>query len=179
MSKKMRKLKTLIILVICVILTLNQHKTSVHETNQDESKFKYDLCEYVSNSRKGVNIHKGSKHKASKTAASISSIVSSSQSPISCILQEEGCPNLVSSYYTKYTAICMPCSIMMKEKLESSPYLHTLCPCCHLPSTGAPFSLCRVCLDDIQVDGYTESDWGSWHLDRNNGKIICIDLNFD
>ena len=145
-------------------------------------KFKCNFCDYESTSQKGVNIHKGSKHKLSKASTESTSpafSITPSQSPINCILHEEGCRNVVTSYYNSYTAICISCSLLMKAKLESSPFPSDLCCCCHQPSNGASNLFCSECLSSIQVDGYLESTWGSWHLDRNCDKIVCIDLNFD
>ena len=101
------------------------------------------------------------------------------QSPIKCIMFEEGCTNVVSEYFNNYTAICEPCSAYMSTKLKSTPYPHNLCPCCHELSEGLPLSLCITCLEEIYQDGYAESQWGSWHIDRSSGKIVCINLNYD
>ena len=135
---------------------------------------------------KGVNIHKGSKHKHYKSSNSTTATssaqtfsFSSFQTPINCILEEEGCQNVVTSYFNKYTAICSTCTIFMDEKLKASAFSPDICPCCHQPSSGAPLSLCLDCLNSIQDDGYLDSSWGSWHLDRISGRIICIYLDFD
>ena len=43
---------------------LSEHVRYVHASNLDEKlDYKFDFCEYKSYSQKGVNIHKGSKHK--------------------------------------------------------------------------------------------------------------------
>ena len=101
------------------------------------------------------------------------------QCPINCIRQENGCQNIVKSYYNKYTAICNSCILVMEEKLKLTPFPHNLCPCCHQPSGSVPLSLCSECLEDIHQDGWTESGHGAWHLDPTNGRIRCIYLNFD
>ena len=54
--------------------------------------------------------------------------VSPAQAPIYCIRYENGCQNLVYSYFTKYTAICDSCSMYIDEQLKLSPYPHDLCP---------------------------------------------------
>ena len=132
---------------------LREHKESVHVSNLDEELiFKCDLCDYKSKSRKGVNIHKGSKHKNFTSALASVSVPPSeyvqSQTPLNCILYEEGCPNMISSYYSKYTAICNSCSIMLENKLQSTPFSHDLCPCCHEVSGRTPLSLCTDCLNE-------------------------------
>ena len=104
---------------------------------------------------------------------------SNTQVPINCIMFEEGCTNLVSKYFNMYTAICRHCSDLLETKLMTSPYPHDLCPCCHQHVEGSKLSLCAECLEEIYRDGYAESPWGSWHLDRDNGKIVCISLSFD
>ena len=149
----------------------NEHEETIHEESQ--LSFKCDLCDYKSKSQKGVNIHKGSKHKSSSTSST-----SPSQTPINCILQDEGCQSIVTSYYSKYTAICNSCKHLLAEKLKSTPFSHDLCPCCHKLSRGPPLSLCNECVEDIHTAGWTDSPWGSWHLDRFSGEIICIDLDF-
>ena len=99
----------------------------------------------------------------------------SNQVPINCIRAENGCPNLITSYYNRYTAICATCENFLEEKLKSTPFSHSLCPCCHKP-TEVLLSLCSECLIDIEDDGWVETGWGSWHLDRKLGKIVCISL---
>ena len=112
------------------------------------------------------------------TSMSLESSAVHPQTPVKCIRYSDGCKAIISSYYTEYTAICEPCSTLLKKKLMTTPFPHDLCPCCHQASNGPPLSLCMECLDDIQLDGYTESGYGAWHLDRNTGEIICISLDF-
>ena len=107
-----------------------------------------------------------------------SNLAECQQTPIYCIRYENGCRNIIRSYYTKYTAICEPCTTYLKKKLKTTPYSHKICPCCHEVSNGPPLSLCQECLDDIKSDGWTESGFGAWHLDRNTGEILCISLDF-
>ena len=102
----------------------------------------------------------------------------SNQVPISCIRREEGCKNMIDTYYNEYTAICDPCSTFLAQKLTETPFSHNLCPCCHKHSSGPLLSLCAECHDDILQDGWTESQWGSWHMDKMKGKIVCIYLDF-
>ena len=142
--------------------------------------FRCDLCNYESKSERGVKIHRRAKHKSSKSSStSTPSTLISHQTPINCILQGDGCPNLLTSYYSKYTAICPSCQAFIENKLLSSPFSQHLCPCCHQASNGTPYSLCSECLESIQEDGYADSSWGSWHLERTTGKILCIGLDFD
>ena len=109
-----------------------------------------------------------------KTHASPSDYI---QIPVNCIRKANGCQNLILSYYSEYTAICDTCKKYLKQKLMSTPHPHYLCPCCHKRSEGPPLSLCSECFEDIQVDGFTESGYGSWHLDRRSGEIVCISLD--
>ena len=101
------------------------------------------------------------------------------QMPINCIRHENGCRNMIYSYYNEYTAICESCSSYLAEKLKSSPYDHNLCPCCHKHSEGLPLSLCNECLEDVYDGGWCETGHGAWHLDRNSGNIVCIYLGFE
>ena len=158
---------------------LKQHHSSVHETSLEvqQMKFKCDLCAYESKSEKGVKIHRGFKHKSAPTSTSLAS--TSSQTPMNCILKDDGCPNFLTSYFNKYTAICPSCQDFLEKKLKSSPFSPDLCPCCHQNSDGLQYSLCSECLESIQDDGYADSSWGSWHLNRTSGKILCIGLDFD
>ena len=100
------------------------------------------------------------------------------QIPINCIRYEDGCRNMISSYFNKYTAICQSCSHFLEEKLQSTPYSHFICPCCHEPNTGEPLSFCAECIGDLYQDGWIETGRGSWHLDRDKNEIVCISLEF-
>ena len=162
--------------VNCVIQNSYQRTFFNNSCSQPiQAIFKCDLCSYESKSKKGVNIHRGFKHKS----ASESSTSTSYQTPINCILQGDVCPNLLTSYFSKFTAICASCQVCMENKLLSSPFSSDLCPCCQQASSGPPYSLCPECLVSIQEDGYAESSWGSWHLYRSTGQIFCIGLDFD
>ena len=132
---------------------LKKHLSSVHVTNieVEQENFK---CDYKSKSKKGVNIHRGSKHKSAPKIASPPS--PSLQTPINCILKDDGCPNILNTYFNKYTAICSSCQDFLEKKLKSSPFSPDLCPCCHQNSNGAQYSLCSECLESIQDDGYAE-----------------------
>ena len=101
-----------------------------------------------------------------------------SQTPIPCIRNEDGCRNVIYSYFNKYTAISVSCSRFLYDKLQATPYPHSLCLCYHNPSEGKPLSFCTECMDDLHQDGWIETGRGSWHLDRNNGNIVCISLDF-
>ena len=142
---------------------LKKHLSSFHETNVEvqQENFKCDLCDYESKSKKGVKIHRGSKHKSAPK--STSSTLPLLQTPLNCILKDDGCPNILNAYFNKYTAICQD---ILEKKLKSSPFCPELCPCCHQKTDGLQYSLCSECLESIQEDGYSESTWGSWHLDR-------------
>lgn len=169
---------------------LQQHVTSFHIQSphpEPEVVFKCDLCNFSSKSQKGINIHRGSKHKdltvAATTVPFTNSFPTSSQIPINCIRHKDdgtvdGCQNVILSYFTRYTAICEDCSKSLEHKLRLTPFSHDLCPCCHEISEGPPLSLCQECLQDIETDGWTESGWGSWHMDKKIGKIVCISLDF-
>ena len=173
-------------------IDMNNHKDSIHEAS---TKFKCDLCEYESASKKGVNIHKGSKHKSQKVNASnkksepaptsSASFSTSSDSlsfslapPITCIRRVDGCPNIVSKYFDKCSAICTDCSQFLDNLQKSSPFSPQLCPACHQPSGENNYSLCSLCLEWLTEDGFRESDFGSWVLDRNTGQVICTQLDF-
>ena len=94
---------------------LKQHISNVHE---NIPMFKCDLCDYESKSKKGVKIHRGSKHKSTQPSSSSQSSTSTpEQTPINFILQGDGCPNLLTSYFNKYTAMCPSCQVSMKSKL--------------------------------------------------------------
>ena len=86
---------------------------------------------------------------------------SNNQLPIFCIRHENGCQNIITSYYTKYTAICDDCLEFLENKLKTTPFCHSLCPCCHHPSGGSPFSLCSEFLVDLEDYGWIEMGGGS------------------
>ena len=164
-------------------------KTS-HEPELDKleesSKFKCDFCDHKSTSKKGVNIHMGSKHKLEKQAAlsAFSSTVTSSSTltlpkhPISCIRKVDGCPNTVNTYFDKHSAICSNCTLFMEAGQKLSPFPPNLCPCCHELVGQNSYSLCQECLSRLTGDGFTESEWGSWVMDRDQEKIVCTKLDF-
>ena len=85
---------------------------------------------------------------------------------------------MIFSYYNRYTAICEQCRTYLEDKLKKTPFAHDLCPCCHQQSDSPPLILCAECLQDIDDGGWTESGWGSWHMDELNGRIVCISLDF-
>ena len=101
------------------------------------------------------------------------------QLPINCIRHEDGCQNLIYSYYNNYTAICDSCTLFMDQKQKSTPFPSYLCPCCQRPNGGNSYSLCTECLTDIYEDGWVETGRGAWHLDRDLGRIVCIYLDFN
>ena len=152
---------------------LDEHVVNSHETVSEENLFKCEFCDYASKSKKGVKIHRTAKHKEFV-------VPTATKHPINCILSEEGCTNILYQYYDMYTAICGSCSDMLDAKFQSTPFSHDLCPCCHEPSSsGIPLSFCSECNEDIYKDGYTNSRWGGWHLDRNTNKIVCVYLDYD
>ena len=101
------------------------------------------------------------------------------QEPINCIRHVDGCENIIHSYFNKYTAICDSCILLMDQKQKSSPYSQYICPCCHQPNSGVPYSLCAECLADTYEDGWVETGRGAWHLDRDRDRIVCIYLDFN
>ena len=111
-------------------------------------------------------------------SASFGTLSEGQQVPVNCIRYENGCRKIIRSYYTEYTPICEPCTTFLKRKLKTTPYSHWICPCCHQATNGPPLTLCRECMQYIQSDGWTESGFGSWHLDRITGEVICISLDF-
>jgi hypothetical protein len=167
---------------------LKQHKKTFHA-----EIFKCDFCNYETTSRKGVNIHKGSKHKNLKTvstnlSSSVSTETTSSQAPLlenpasnpplPCRNRSEGCTQVIQNYFDKFVVICEDCIASMKSLQKSSPFSSQLCPACHQPSENGKFSFCSLCKDWIHEDGFRDSDWGSWTLNRDSGEIICIQLEF-
>ena len=144
--------------------------------------FKCKFCDHTSKSKKGVKIHTSTKHRGeTPLEETIVDVIQPPVHPIPCIHNEDGCQNLITDYFNKYTAICENCIHFLNQKQTSSPFPPNLCPCCHHVhhGHGPPFSLCPECETEIRADGYTDSPWGSWHLDGRNGKIVCIDLDFN
>ena len=140
--------------------------------------FKCESCDFVSKSQRGVNIHKSTVHKT--LSEKRTTTPEPPQIPINCIRHADGCPNLIHSYFNRYTAICDSCLVYMDQKLKSTPFSHQLCPCCHQQTDGIPLSLCSECLEDVySEEGYAESRWGAWHLDKKSKKIVCIYLDFN
>ena len=85
--------------------------TSEKHAQNQKLLFQCHLCTYSSTSQKGVNIHKGAKHKAEKmnttksinispapTTASISS--ADLKDPVPCFGHDEGCTKLVDGILT-------------------------------------------------------------------------------
>ena len=107
-------------------LKVKTNSPEAHENNEEQSllnpnqkQFYCELCEFVSNSKKGVRIHTSAKHNEN------------SKPPIVCIRSEDGCANKIDSYYNADTAVCTSCTKMLDSMQKSSPYSHSLCPCCH------------------------------------------------
>ena len=118
-----------------------------YETPQTEDlKFKCDVCNYETTTQKGVNIHKGAKHKQKKSEiTSTPKLIPlpSSQPQILCVRRSDGCPNIVERKLNQHTAMCENCQLLMVATQNSSPFSSSLCPCCHEPS--GPYSLCSTC----------------------------------
>jgi hypothetical protein len=144
--------------------------------------------EYTSLSRKGVNIHKGSKHKnqtrTSSTTAPTSTCPESSttapilKSPRPCYRHDEGCTNILTDYFDEHSALCNDCiRIMEWKQKESLP--PNFCPCCQAIGRGTDYSLCQECPDYLSENSFVESDFGSWDLNRETGKILCKILEFN
>ena len=171
-------------------LSMQQAFKTTHEPELDKPekspKFKCDFCDYESSSKKGVNIHMGAKHKLEKQAASsaISSTVANSPAvtllkpPISCIRKVDGCLNTVNAYFDRHSAMCSNCTLFMEARQKCPPFPPNLCPCCHDLVGQNSYSLCQECLSRLSEDGFTESEWGSWVLDRDQEKIVCTQLDF-
>ena len=165
---------------------VTHHVRLNHEDKQEEILMY--KCDYWSTSRKGVNIHKGSKHKSEKvletnqlSSSSTSQSVPSNdglKTPKPCVRHDEGCLAILTDYFDMHSAICNDCTVYMETRQKSSPFPSNLCPCCHHLVDGEPFSLCSECLDYLSENGFSESDWGVWVLDRNRGKILCMQLDF-
>ena len=192
---------------------LEQHRETNHEKCTDKhavQKFKCGLCSYESTSKRGVNIHKGSKHKGvssspvltskSSTSSEVSTLtilsgspassttsssttsssrqITSLKPPLPCRNRIDGCKSIVSDYFDNLIVICSECITSLTNLQMTSPFSPQLCPACHQPSGGGKFSFCSLCIDWIQEDGFRESDWGAWALNRDSGEIICIQLDF-
>ena len=169
-------------------------------------KHKCDKCEYQANTLPVLKRHKTMKHKQASLASSRSSETPAnafppegsmppmgstspptntgpssppSQPPILCAREDAGCKNLVNRYYNIYTAICPTCKLYLQEMMKLSPFPPSACPCCHETSEGPAFSFCQECIEGLYQDGFMESGWGSWHLDKNIGEIICTHLDFE
>ena len=117
-----------------------------------------DQCDYEASTMTVLKRHKTMKHKETSSTASSSTAITT-QPSIPCAREEEGYTNFVHEYFSKYTAICSPCRLIISEMMKSSPFPPTACPCCHQPSSGHPFSFCEECLSCLQQDGYMESGW--------------------
>ena len=65
------------------------------------------------------------------------------QAFIDCIMQEEGCTNMVLRCCDKYTAICEECSAELSKGIPFD-----LCPFCHKYS-GPSLTLCKEWLEEI------------------------------
>ena len=87
---------------------LSEPQASCHEKVLEPEKFSCDLCSYTSNSRKGLNIHKGAKHKP-ELSETKSKTASNCLSPTRCIKSDDGCTETLTSYSNSYTAICSNC----------------------------------------------------------------------
>jgi hypothetical protein len=99
--------------------------------------------------------------------ASSSSSSANLKNPVPCYRHDEGCIKIVEEYFDTFTAFCKDCIIFMEEKLKSSPFPPNLCPCCHNEAMSEEnFALCSDCLEYLSENGFVESNWGSWVLDR-------------
>ena len=138
---------------------------------------KCDYCEFKSASRKGVNIHKGSKHKNlnAATPSPATTVSTSSQllanscitnnislnPPLPCRNRQDGCTSVVDDYFDKFIVICKSCITSMKNQQKNCPFTALLWPACNQQSGDGNFSLCALCLERIQEDGFIESNWGA------------------
>ena len=147
------------------------------EPNCSSQKYKCDQCDYEAKTSTVLKRHKTMKHKEKISSQSTSS--SELKPSIACVRQELGCRNLVNEYCNKDTAICFPCLQLLDTLKSSNPFSPSLCPSCHDPSNGQDYSFCGDCLTELDKGGFLDSRWGAWSLDRNLGRIVCIDLSFE
>ena len=125
---------------------LDKHVKTDHEEPPDiqlnEKDFKCEMCSYETTSLKGLNIHKGAKHKKLKKSGATSARTSSTSTatlkpPMNCVRSDSGCTNLINNYFSELTAICNECKVFMDNWLKTSPFPANLCPCCHETSPSA------------------------------------------
>ena len=147
--------------VIFATMNLNQRKESTSTRDLSTRKFQ----RWTQSPQ--MNIEHSSAH-PSKTCF---------KPRINCIRNGDGCKNLVNDYFDRFSAMCSDCIQLMDSIQKSSCFSSTLCPCCHELSGGYSFSLCSTCLEYLFKEGFTESEWGAWVLDRNYDKIICVQLD--
>ena len=152
---------------------LKRHITIKHKKNSTQTSCNSESSTAISRSSPVLPTSTSPFLSFSSTSTS-----ASSKPPIACSRSFYGCPNSVSQYEDKDAAICPTCKLMLANKLNSSPFPSNLCPSCHEPSCGLPFSFCQECMDDLKTELFLESRWGFWHFDSKNGETVCINLDF-
>ena len=113
---------------------------------------------------------------STSTTSSSSKQITSLKPPLPCRNRIDGCKSIVSDYFDNFVVICSDCITALINLQKTSPFSPQLCPACHQPSGSGNFSFCSLCVDWIHEDGFRDSDWGSWTLNRDSREIICIQL---
>ena len=98
----------------------------------------------------------------------------STKTPVLCVGQLDGCSASTSDYSRLESALCSSCDFKLDETLKSAPYPASQCPCCHKSNSGDPFSLCSSYVKETQTDGMLDLPSGTWFLDRDKNKTICV-----
>ena len=153
------------------LTVLKRHKTMKHKQKSDGFNSDHPASSTSSASAEG-SIHSTTPENTSTTTDF------NLQPPVPCLRVIEGCQNTVTKYSTQNMAICTSCKLHFDEMMKSSPFPDTLCPCCHEPSHGPSYSFCSDCLGSLEQDGFMDSGWGYWILERSSGDIICTNLDF-
>ena len=150
-------------------------KKSAEEPKQNETHrskdFKCDECNYLASTKTVLKRHVTMKHKPESKRQP------TSKTSTTCVGQLDGCEESTSDYFCEESAICPSCEYKLDEILKSAPQPPNQCPCCHEGNSGDPFSLCFSCDKEIHSDGLLDSPWGTWFLDRDKNKTICVRLD--
>ena len=153
----------------------NQEITLKVSTEDKENpalkEFKCDKCNYSASTNTVLKRHKTMKHKPDSVPQPIP------KTPVNCVGQLDGCSASTSDYFSPESAISPSCNVKLEETLKSASHPPRQCPCCHEPNSGDPFSLRPSCEKEIQTDGMLDSPWGTWYLDRDKNKMICVRLD--
>ena len=133
--------------------------------------FKCDKCNYFASTKTVLKRHMTMKHKPDPDPKH------SPKTPTVCVGQLDGCSASTSEYFPPESAICPNCDLKLLEILKSAPHPPSQCPCCHESNSQDSFSLCASCVKEIQTDGMLDSPWGTWYLDKDQNKTICVRLD--